>query len=108
MKVRKGLVVIATGTILAAAGAAYSAPLQQSYYRDNDRQVRIAESQKERGERLIQRGKQLERFGNGGRERRWSGRAGSWSEKLYATNAMAYRKSVTNGSKTAFVRTQSN
>ena len=64
MKVRKGLVVIATGTILAAAGAAYSAPLQQSYYRDNDRQVRIAESQKARGERLIQRGKQLERMGN--------------------------------------------
>jgi Ni/Co efflux regulator RcnB len=64
MKVRKGLAVIATGTILAAAGAAYSAPLQQGYYRDNDRQVRIAESQKERGERLIRRGRQLERMGN--------------------------------------------
>ena len=34
MKVRKGLAVIAMGTILAAAGAAYSAPLQQSYYRE--------------------------------------------------------------------------
>ena len=75
MKVRKGLAVIAMGTILAAAGAAYSAPLQQSYYQNNDRQVRIAESQRERGERLIQRGKQLERMGNW-RQGRGAGAAG--------------------------------
>jgi hypothetical protein len=64
MKIRKGLAVLAAGTILAAAGAAYSAPLQEHYYRDDARQVRIAESQIERGERLIRRGQELERRGN--------------------------------------------
>ena len=62
MKVRKSLVGIAAGAILAVSGAAYSAPLPQ-YYQDYDRQARISESQERRGEQLIRRGEQLERMG---------------------------------------------
>jgi hypothetical protein len=54
MKVRKSLVGIAAGAILAVSGAAYSAPLQ-GYYHDNERQ---------RAEQLIRRGEQLERRGH--------------------------------------------
>jgi hypothetical protein len=60
MRVRKGLVGIAAGAILAVTGAAYSAPLQ-GYYRDGDRQVRISEAQEREGRRLIRQGEQLER-----------------------------------------------
>jgi hypothetical protein len=62
MRVRKGLVGIAAGAILAVTGAAYSAPLQ-GYYRDGDRQVRISEAQEREGRRLIRQGEQLERRG---------------------------------------------
>jgi hypothetical protein len=62
MKVRRGLVGIAAGAILAVTGAAYSAPLQ-GYYRDGDRQVRISEAQEREGRRLIRQGEQLERRG---------------------------------------------
>jgi len=54
MKVRKSLVGIAAGAILAVSGAAYSAPLQR-YYHDDERQ---------QAERLIRRGEQLERAGH--------------------------------------------
>ena len=62
MKVRKGLVGIAAGAILAVTGAAYSAPLQR-YYHDDDRQIRISEAQEQQARRLIREGEQLERRG---------------------------------------------
>ena len=62
MKVRKGLVGIAAGAILAVTGAAYSAPLQ-GYYRDGDRQIRVSEAQEQQARRLIRQGEQLERRG---------------------------------------------
>ena len=62
MKVRKGLVGIAAGAILAVTGAAYSAPLQ-GYYRDGDRQIRISEAQEQQARRLIRQGEQLKRRG---------------------------------------------
>ena len=62
MKVRKGLVGIAAGAILAVSGAAYSAP-QQSYYRDGDRQIRYSQAQEREARRLIRQGEQLERRG---------------------------------------------
>jgi hypothetical protein len=51
MRVRKTLVGIAAGAILAVSGAAYSAPLQD-YYR-----------QEQQARRLIRQGEQLERRG---------------------------------------------
>jgi len=62
MKVRKGLVGIAMGVVLAAAGAAYSAPAQ-GYYQDGYSRVRIAENQEQRARAMIRRGEQLERMG---------------------------------------------
>jgi hypothetical protein len=63
MRVRKGLVAIAAGAILATTGAAYSAPIHRYYGDDDDRQSRMGEAQEERGERLIRQGEELERRG---------------------------------------------
>ena len=62
MKVRRSLVAVAVGTILATAGVGYSAPIHR-YYEENYRQARIAEAQEERGEWYARRGEQLERMG---------------------------------------------
>jgi hypothetical protein len=61
MRVRKGLVGIAAGAILAVTGAAYSAPLQ-GYY-GGDRQIRVSEAQEREARQLIRQGEQLERKG---------------------------------------------
>ena len=63
MRIRRGLVGIAAGAILAVTGAAYSAPLQ-GYYRDGDRQIRISEAQEREARQLIRQGQQLERRGH--------------------------------------------
>ena len=66
MKVRKGLVALAAGAILAVAGAGYSAPVRR-YHGENDRQAQVVQTQQDRGESYARRGKQLQRMDYGRR-----------------------------------------
>jgi hypothetical protein len=64
MKVRKGLITLAAGAILATTAAAYSAPAQNYYTNQNERQERMGRNDEQRGYALIRRGEQLERTGH--------------------------------------------
>jgi hypothetical protein len=60
MKVRKGLITIAVGAILATAGAAYSVSVRNYYSNEHQR---IGEAREQRGYAMIRRGEELERRG---------------------------------------------
>jgi hypothetical protein len=64
MKVRKGLITLAAGAILATTAAAYSAPAQNYYSNKSERQERIGRNDEQRGYAMIRRGEQLERTGH--------------------------------------------
>lgn len=77
MKIRKGLITLAAGAILATTAAAYSAPAQNYYSNNRERNERIGHNDEQRGYALIRRGEQLERTGHWkqGKELERQGRA---------------------------------